>query len=449
MHNHNPRKGAKAVTWSYDELQSFDDTMQRCYALTDRQVAALLTVTVQQMTWPTRWFNAPDGHAEDFSAEITHAFMASLPCNDTEKANTQFSEYIAALQTGDIEMGCRHSIEDISGRTYLTVDCGCGNIRRFALSEASIDPITGGTIQPEEIADIPIVDSDNANCYQTRATNYLLDRAAAYAGQVYDLLSFGVDIAIDWDEYVDGAGTVVDVLNGGNDVDELSQYTKSQMVSALQGETFRADMASRLPIGKLSRLSLLQWTNSAPWLVGGIPVKIILNLWVSNTLLFGYQSALSQIATDCNSSFEPQINTYTPSSGISYYEFTAVDVQGFVEIPEVLRGSNFLGAMVINKNLFDSFNLNFHYAKSDETNINGTSPYNPGGASDHIAIGTYTDNGLYSGDISSRGSDVVASYGLTGTFNRWSDYIVPTSEAYYVRSYLEAPVDVVMWSLAT
>lgn len=73
------QRGAKAVTWDWEEITSFSPDY-RLYALTEQQQQLLLTVTSQQANWETRWFNRPSSfqNVKTFVAQTGTDLMTPL-----------------------------------------------------------------------------------------------------------------------------------------------------------------------------------------------------------------------------------------------------------------------------------------------------------------------------------------------------------------------------------
>lgn len=74
-------KGAKALTWDWEWLQSVDDTAY-CYQLSNRQIAFLMSVFMQS-TWSTRWFNQPEDFDQvvQFVMDTQQSLLTPRACN--------------------------------------------------------------------------------------------------------------------------------------------------------------------------------------------------------------------------------------------------------------------------------------------------------------------------------------------------------------------------------
>ncbi len=72
-----PANQQKLILWDYADINALSDDY-RIYALTDKQVSALLLVSAWQMGWHTRWLNATDSQAYEFANAVTGQLLMPL-----------------------------------------------------------------------------------------------------------------------------------------------------------------------------------------------------------------------------------------------------------------------------------------------------------------------------------------------------------------------------------
>ena len=200
------------------------------------------------------------------------------------------------------DMGCKLDIEYRNNTPYLRMDCGCGQAKYFALTESQTTD-TGEPVAPEDTSYTYFptnVSQNNASCYATKASNYLIDRAKAFWKYVFDLAAVGVDAIAPNDEIFDAAIVITQFL-GDDDLNEIiSGLTNSAVASAL--DAIKPSMETNWTYtGKVNRAELLKWTQTAPYFQNAVPVRELLFLWASTSFVINYNKDLSKFAAECES----------------------------------------------------------------------------------------------------------------------------------------------------
>ena len=313
-----PRHGAKAITWDWDAIsQSYDET-ERCYKLTDRQVAVIASaLTVAQ--WRTRWFNAV-GHWHTITAMIVDLqtrLMFPLDCSDVgtlcpSAIKPFLSEILPNESECELESECNVAlqIQRIGGTPYLVEVCCGGDVSAYQLTpvifDANGNPVSaanGGASSFGGSTWDGIVSDANITCYADGATNYLVGRAIDFSAAVIDWTTAGVGaLAGDYDEWLNVALLISDLVFGTPTLNDIRDYTIGSITTALTSATVTDALAANWTFGgTVTKDGLRSWVSSAPFIVSGVPVRSILNAWIDYSLLLGINNDLERIAAQCQS----------------------------------------------------------------------------------------------------------------------------------------------------
>lgn len=307
-----PKLGrAKAITWNWDTIQSVYSDTAHCYRLTDRQIAVIMPV-LQQAAWTTRWFGRPDDFGEiiNFVGRLSETLGKPVEC---KKANTVSPDTVLSSASDCSEKefeGIMIQIQNINGVDYLVEACCGGTTRFFQLTEVAI----GGDGSPVSAQDggansfgngewDGIVDEGNITCYGDGATAYILERVIEFGHALVDWSFLGADVfGGNFDEILNVVTLVGDLLFGTTTLSEIQALTKSEITTALQSTAVvNALSAAWVYDTSVSRGDLREWANSAPYLNGTTPVRLIVQAWVDYSLMIGLNRNLEDIAAQCQS----------------------------------------------------------------------------------------------------------------------------------------------------
>jgi len=232
----------------------------------------------------------------------------NAPCAQSVPSVTEAKEiikYVSNSIESEEEMACLEVVF-FGGKAYLQQKCGCDDTRFYELSSVQIDesglPLpTNDAPENSAIVGIGTVSESNANCYAQKATAYLLKRAYDYASAAIGAVSIASDQFELISETVEVADTIYEFFSGNNnDIDTLREYTESQVYSALFSPQVVTALESAWGFtGKVSRSQLYKWTQKAPMIVNGVPVRMVLDLWVTSSLIAFYNARLAEIAISC------------------------------------------------------------------------------------------------------------------------------------------------------
>lgn len=121
------RIGPKAINWIYSDLMAIGND-EKCYKLTDSQIAALLAVTSEQMTWSTRWYNYDDFElVSQYVTDISCRLMSPVDCMPITIPYRLLPECIGVYRDGDCVV-----IDICEGKCAMPIvvnfydGCGCG-----------------------------------------------------------------------------------------------------------------------------------------------------------------------------------------------------------------------------------------------------------------------------------------------------------------------------------
>lgn len=217
-----------------------------------------------------------------------------------------------------------------AGKFYAKVPCGdCDNTHRyFELVPASTDPNGNPAPASDKITfpdSVVNVTPAQGTCYQQGATAYMLSRASEFLAKVIE----GSSVAIDWLSGANETYTTVqlvdDILFGRDIVPELQTSTVAIMQAALDSVE-PAMIASFPTTTDPDRATIKAWTETAPFLAGGFPVRNALGFWLKYSIIVGYGPALSAIRAECVSDYEePAGDSWTQvgeAEGTTIYAYT-------------------------------------------------------------------------------------------------------------------------------
>lgn len=308
-----PREGAKAVTWDWELIQSTFDETARCYTLTDQQIAFLLPVIIQG-SWSTRWFNRPNDFetVEAWVADVANALMNPTDCGDviiTKKVTVEniINHYCTLIEQGEEPMS-NMWLKDATDGTRLLVDCGCGQIREFILTELISDPTTGfsgsgiDTIPPQTLT-FPDL-SDPTTCYFSAAGQIIEDKIKGYVSAVGNYILTG-SLQVILGAEMEAAQWVVDFLQGkwslnpaslGFTVDDILQKIDEVDLAGY----FSNYLEQRNLTGTINRWNLPFSGNFLPpsWLLP-VPLTPYVVSWSNLCNLQSLNDALATAAYQC------------------------------------------------------------------------------------------------------------------------------------------------------
>jgi len=202
----------------------------------------------------------------------------------------------------------------IGGQTYLVKPSTCcGDDLLFPLGQpvnVRVGAGGGAVVASGSDSDTGItfdsVPDDNLTCYANKAVPYLLGRAYEFFETSDGILNYGLDIlAGGIDELFDLGSIVTDLL--GTDetgaVDTLRNFDSAQVYGVYTDAEFVAVMVERWTDmgyrGAVSRDDLQAWAGSAPSTWDGVPVRGLLENWVSRSIILRYNQDLQVFAAEC------------------------------------------------------------------------------------------------------------------------------------------------------
>lgn len=202
------------------------------------------------------------------------------------------------------DMACLKPVK-MNGKWYLPVDCGCADSIFIPLSDAVSVDANGDPIAVDDGGSVDFgfsVGSGNLSCYQADATDYLLDRAIAFAHAVIDFTANVLDWATPLDETVESVALASDIFFGTGDLPEIGTLTKDAVTAAMKNTAVGTPLAAAWNFtGNVTKANLRTWVQNAPYLQGVIPVRLILDNWIDGSLLLGLNNGLKLIAASCES----------------------------------------------------------------------------------------------------------------------------------------------------
>lgn len=224
-------------------------------------------------------------------------------------------------------------IETINGKPYLEEDCGCGERKYYALTEAQIDPRTGaiaGELDtvPGFIEEIPL-SPGNATCYADKVASIITDALVAYTDAVFNYavagsLAFAPKESAALLGAVEIQQAIASALNGNLQLDFSDVgYTANEVKAAFRGTPFQEFLKARLGDDqKVSRfvLELVQVRLNANFgLNFPTPLAPVFGAWIKTTNIRALNLALQKAAIECESGNSEPVPFTVETDGV--YDF--------------------------------------------------------------------------------------------------------------------------------
>jgi hypothetical protein len=192
----------------------------------------------------------------------------------------------------------------------IGVNCGCGVIKWFNLSPVNTD----AAMVPKARTDLElpastkfakIVSDENQPCYAVSAVEWIFARAVDMHTFLVDAAVLGIDVLSgNIDEGLNGFVLLADLLNGANDIMDVVEVSKGQVASVFGDEDLVDLMVSHWTYdGEVTRNELDAWIEYAPSFVWGVPVRLLLYLWMVYGILSNYNQNLEMLAAECESGY--------------------------------------------------------------------------------------------------------------------------------------------------
>ena len=204
----------------------------------------------------------------------------------------------------------RFYTEDSNGTTFLVEDCGCGKVRKFALTEVGADygsdPLQASGGWPSNAIGVT---GSSVDCYGTKAADILTTRFKDFAGRVLDVLVFGYDAFESGTEIIDAAGELIDIITNRNKYDGLLQETKTAVYAAI--DLYSQTLANNWGYqGEITRGNLFELADATyPLLEGAIPLRFLSEKWTATANIRSINAQLSIAAAECERGYNLPADT--------------------------------------------------------------------------------------------------------------------------------------------
>ena len=229
---------------------------------------------------------------------------------DTTCSNYSGCGGLLVIDESDNEMSNQFIYSEEFDPPRIGINCGCGTIKWF-----NLNPVNNDAVMVQKVRDdksiIPstkfskIVSSGNMTCYAVSAVEWIFGRAVDMHTFLVDAAVLGIDVLSgDIDEGLDGFLLLADLLNGANDIMDVVEVSKGQVASVFGDQDLIDLMVAEWNFdGGVTRDELDAWIENAPHFVWGVPVRLLLYLWMVYGLLSNYNQNLEMLAAECESGF--------------------------------------------------------------------------------------------------------------------------------------------------
>lgn len=220
------RTGAKAIAWNADEMRQFDDTRLYCVKLTERQIAALLPVALDQMTWSTRWFgNRSEFDYESMAIRTGAALIAADGCDPQPPRGSDFPADWTWGPDGGLIIDL---YEDCEMPIYVNIYEGCCPDNETGSSNAgNSGGAVGGIGVPNVGVEYPYSSSSSKCDLATSVVPYFITQAKEFLVNVDTAVGQGATLL---DAFLETATELIDPTGAAaNLVEEMIDLLTLQL----------------------------------------------------------------------------------------------------------------------------------------------------------------------------------------------------------------------------
>lgn len=242
------------------------------------------------------------------------AYRLMTPVGSPSPPGTITNAGLVEIETDEM---CRFYTETNNGQTVLVEDCGCGNVRKFALMSAASGNARSGTDEGGAPGNAVDVSPSNANCYASSAADIIVQRMKDYASQLLDVVNLGIDLVDIGEELADFAGEIIDILRNKNRYAGLDGIAESAVFSSIDG--YKANIQTEFTYsGSVTRREMIALCASVfPDFDGSIPIGLIANGWALGANIRQLNAQLAIAAAECETGASlPQVTPVNATFGL-------------------------------------------------------------------------------------------------------------------------------------